>query len=72
MNLGQIIDRCGNILDYAPSLTSYRHEVRDIVNMVYLEMFGERPFQFAQKTTKVKAYSDAKSAGTDYTHWGKQ
>ena len=70
MNLGQIIDRCGNILDYAPALTSYRHEVRDIVNMVYLELFGERPFQFAQKTVKVKAYPDAKSSGAAVTLTG--
>ena len=70
MNLGQIIDRCGNILDYAPTLTSYRHEVRDIVNMVYLELFGERPFQFAQQTTKITAYPDAKSAGTAITLTG--
>ena len=70
MNLGQIIDRCGSILDYAPSLTSYRHEVRDIVNMVYLEMFGERPFQFAQKTVKVKAYSDITAANAITLHAG--
>ncbi len=67
MNLGQIIDRCGNILDYAPSLTSYRNEVRDIVNMVYLEMFGERPFQFAQKTVKVPAYKDVLSGTKSVT-----
>ena len=70
MNLGQIIDRCGNILDYSPALTSYRNEVRDIVNMVYLELFGERPFQFAQKTVKVKAYPDAKSGTTPITLTG--
>tara|TARA_Y100001973_G_C5208218_1_gene343287 strand:+ start:5649 stop:6959 length:1311 start_codon:yes stop_codon:yes gene_type:complete len=70
MNLGQIIDRCGNILDYSPALTSYRQEVRDIVNMVYLELFGERPFQFAQKTTKITAYPDAKPAGTAITLTG--
>ena len=67
MNLGQIIDRCGNILDYAPSLTSYRNEVRDIVNMVYLEMFGERPFQFAQKTVKVPIYKDVLSGANSVT-----
>ena len=44
MNLGQIIDRCGTIVDFNPNIADYRAEVRSLVNMAYMEMFGDKPY----------------------------
>ena len=58
MNLGQIIDRCGTIVDFNPNIADYRNEVRSLVNMAYLEMFGDKPYVFAQKDAYINVYKD--------------
>ena len=58
MNLGQIIDRCGTIMDFNPNISDYRNEVRSLVNMAYMEMFGDKPYVFAQKDAYINVYSD--------------
>jgi hypothetical protein len=58
MNLGQIIDRCGTIVDFNPNIVDYRNEVRSLVNMAYLEMFGDKPYVFAQKDAYINVYAD--------------
>lgn len=58
MNLGQIIDRCGTIVDFNPNIADYRAEVRSLVNMAYMEMFGDKPYVFAQKDAYINVYED--------------
>jgi hypothetical protein len=58
MNLSQIIDRCGTIMDFNPNISDYRNEVRSLVNMAYMEMFGDKPYVFAQKDAYINVYED--------------
>mgnify|MGYP003137585758 CR=1 FL=1 len=58
MNLSEIRDMVGSILDYSPDVQTYKDEVTRVVNQLYLEMFADRKWQFAQKTRNLTAYAD--------------
>jgi len=58
MNLGELINQVGNILDYNPEVPEYREEVRNTLNDIYLSLFSDRKWKWAQKETKVWAFAD--------------
>lgn len=58
MNLITIRSQIGNILDYNPDVQEYTDEVTNIINDVYLEMFAEHPWKFAQKIFEADIYAD--------------
>jgi len=60
MNLGELINQVGNILDYNPEVPEYREEVRSTLNDIYLSLFSDRKWKWAQKETKVWAFADKK------------
>lgn len=58
MNLGELINQVGNILDYNPEVPEYREEVRNTLNDIYLSLFSDRKWKWAQKETKLWAFAD--------------
>ena len=53
MNLKEIREMIGSIIDYDPEIPSYKNEVHKIVNQCYLEFFCEHPWKFNQKSVDV-------------------
>lgn len=63
MNLRQMIDMAGSILDYAPGVTIYENEVRRFLNEAYLDLYADRAWDFAQKTVLLSLKADRTQAG---------
>ena len=65
MNLSDMRSMVGSIVDYDPNVQTYRDEVNQIVNQIYIEFFTDRPWSFAQDTVDLQVYKDvADSTGT--------
>lgn len=58
MNLGQLIDFVGNLLDYDPSNSTYREQLVALINDAQTRILTDRPWDFAQRDRKVKAWTD--------------
>ena len=58
MNLSEIRAMVGSIVDYSPDVQTYKDEVTRVVNQLYLEMFADRKWQFAQKSRDLTARGD--------------
>ena len=58
MNLRQMIDMAGAILDYAPGVTIYENEVRRFLNESYLDLYADRAWNFAQKSRLLTIRAD--------------
>jgi len=58
MNLAEMRDMVGSIVDYDPNVQTYRDEVTRILNELYLDFFTDRPWKFAQETEEVQVYKD--------------
>lgn len=63
MNLAEVRDMIGSIVDYSPNVQTYKDEVTRVVNQLYLEMFADKKWQFAQKTRELTAYKDVTGVG---------
>jgi len=63
MNLSEIRSMVGSIVDYSPDVQTYKDEVTRVVNQLYLEMFADKKWQFAQKTRELTAYGDVSGVG---------
>ena len=50
MNLVQMRDMIGSILDYNPEVEAYRDEMNRIINECYLDFYMLQPWTWAQKT----------------------
>ena len=48
MNLSEIRNMVGSIVDYDPNVQTYIDEVNRVVNEIYLDFFTDRPWKFAQ------------------------
>tara|TARA_R110002020_G_scaffold42826_4_gene125002 strand:+ start:1214 stop:2482 length:1269 start_codon:yes stop_codon:yes gene_type:complete len=65
MNLSEMRSMVGSIVDYDPNVQTYRDEVNQIVNQIYIEFFTDRPWSFAQDTVDLQVYKDVTdSTGT--------
>ena len=58
MNLGQLIDFVGNLLDYDPTNSTYREQLVNLLNDAQTRILTDRPWEFAQKDRKVQAWTD--------------
>lgn len=58
MNLSEMRSMVGSIVDYDPNVQTYRDEVTQILNQIYLEFFTDRPWSFAQDNVDLQVYSD--------------
>ena len=64
MNLAEIRGMVGSILDYSPDVQTYKDEVTRVVNQLYLEMFADKKWQFAQKSKNLAARADVTSTAS--------
>jgi len=58
MNLGQLIDFVGNLLDYDPTNGAYRSQLVSILNDSQTRVLTDRPWDFAMKDRRLKVYTD--------------
>ena len=58
MNLSEIRNMVGSIVDYDPNVQTYIDEVNRVVNEIYLDFFTDRPWKFAQETEEIQVYQD--------------
>lgn len=58
MNLGEMRDMVGTILDYDPEVQTYQDEVTDVINQIYMDFFSDRRWQFGQKLVNLTARAD--------------
>ena len=58
MNLGELLDFCGNLLDYDPVNTTYRAQLVALLNDAQTRTLTDRPWAFASKERRVKVYTD--------------
>ena len=62
MNLVELRQMVGSIVDYDPDVQTYREEVERIINELYLDFYTDRPWKFAQKTVEQQIYMDVSDA----------
>ena len=65
MNLVQMRDMIGSILDYNPEVEAYRDEMNRIINECYLDFYMLQPWTWAQKT--LNTYTNPDSTQNDIT-----
>ena len=69
MRLTDLRDMVANIVDYDPAVETYKNQITNLLNDAYFQLFSTKPFTFAQKEEKVKAYADvAPSTGASVTN----
>ena len=68
MRLVDLIDMVANIVDYDPSVDTYRNQITDLLNDAYYSLFSTKPFTFAQKEDIIKAYADVSYLGVGVTN----
>ena len=59
MNLKEMREMVGSILDYAPNVEAYNIELNRIINESYLDFYMLQPWTFCQKTLDVYTTPDA-------------
>ena len=64
MNLKEMREMVGSIIDYDPEIESYQNEVHRIINQCYLEFFCEHPWKFNQKSVDIYTKPDITSAAS--------
>ena len=58
MNLQELREMVGSIVDYDPDVQTYRDEVTRVVNELYLDFFTDKPWMFAIKSSEISVYKD--------------
>ncbi|NBS69410.1 hypothetical protein EBT31_10930 [bacterium] len=59
MNLGNLIDFVGNLLDYDPTNDTYREQLVSLLNDAQTRCLTDRPWDFATRDRKLNVYTDA-------------
>jgi len=63
MNLQELREMVGSIVDYDPDVQTYRDEVTRVVNELYLDFFTDKPWMFAIKSSEISVYKDITKTG---------
>jgi len=58
VNLGDLVDFVGNLLDYDPTNPTYREQLVSILNDAQTHILTDRPWPFAMKDRKLKVWTD--------------
>ncbi len=58
MNLGELLDFCGNLLDYDPSNDTYRAQLVSLLNDAQTRCLTDRPWAFSSRDRKVTVWTD--------------
>ena len=67
MNLREIRNMVGSIIDYNPDIESYQDELNRIINQVYLQFWTSHPWKFAQKSVDVYTNPDVSDTAATIT-----
>lgn len=59
MKLGELIDFCGNLLDYDPTNPTYRAQLVALLNDAQQRVLVDRAWAFAQRERTIKVYADS-------------
>jgi hypothetical protein len=58
MNLGDLLDFVGNLLDYDPSNPTYREQLVSLLNDAQTRCLTDRPWSFASSERKLQVFTD--------------
>lgn len=58
MNLGNLVDFVGNLLDYDPTNDTYRAQVVSLLNDAQTRVLTDRPWDFAMRDRKLRVWTD--------------
>ena len=58
MNLGELLDFCGNLLDYDPSNDTYRSQLVSLLNDAQTRTLTDRPWAFASRDRQLRVFTD--------------
>ena len=58
MNLAELIDYIGNLVDYDPLNSAYRAQLTSLINEAQVRTLSDRPWTFAQRERKVQVWTD--------------
>ena len=58
MNLGELLDFCGNLLDYDPSNETYRAQLVSLLNDAQTRCLTDRPWAFASSERTLQVWTD--------------
>jgi len=58
VNLGDLIDFCGNLLDYDPTNDTYRSQLVALLNEAQTRTLTDRPWDFAQRDRRLQVWTD--------------
>jgi hypothetical protein len=58
VNLDELVDYVGNLVDYDPVNEAYRAQLVSLINEAQVRILGERPWTFAQRERAVQAWTD--------------
>lgn len=58
MNLGALIDFCGNLIDYDPVNDTYREQLVALLNDSQTRVLTDRHWAFAQRERDIRVYTD--------------
>lgn len=61
MNLGELIDYVGNLLDYDPTNETYRQQLVAMLNDAQTRCLTDRPWDFAIRDRKLKVWTDVQA-----------
>lgn len=64
MNLLELLDFCGNLLDYDPTNPTYRDQLVSLLNDSQTRILTDRPWDFSQKDRQLMVRTDATYTGT--------
>lgn len=58
MNLSELIDYVGNLVDYDPLNSAYRAQLTSLLNEAQVRILSDRPWTFAQRDRNVQVWTD--------------
>jgi hypothetical protein len=58
MNLADLIDYTGNLMDYDPSNETYRAQLITLLNKAQVRVLADRPWTFAQRQRELSVWTD--------------
>lgn len=64
MNLGELIDFVGNLLDYDPTNSTYRSQLVSLLNDAQGRLLTDRPWSFSIRERELRVWTDTTSTAT--------
>ncbi len=68
MNLGELIDFVGNLLDYDPTNSTYRKQLVSLLNDAQSRILTDRPWDFSIRERVLSTYTDTTLSSVTFTN----